>query len=82
MHDAVTMLDAPDLAGAEDREAPDPDRLPDDLLALYFREIGRRPLLLAAEELQLAREVESGRAAGLDRIIHALLRGRARSAEA
>ena len=37
----------------------------DDSVGLYFREMGQQSLLSAAEEVQLAKEIELGRAAAL-----------------
>ncbi|WP_128376810.1 RNA polymerase sigma factor [Streptomyces cavernae] len=62
---------AAELEGPEAAEAPEPVELPrtritdtsgpsSDLFRQYLREIGRIPLLTAAEEVELARRVEAG----------------------
>jgi RNA polymerase primary sigma factor len=54
------------LLGNEAHEAPlfDLSNVPiDDSVGLYFREMGQQQLLSADEEVQLAKEIEAGRAA-------------------
>nr|WSY55105.1 RNA polymerase sigma factor [Streptomyces sp. NBC_00886] len=64
-------LEEPTVGAVETAEAPEPDertrsRVADtgaptsDLFRQYLREIGRIPLLTAAEEVELARRVEAG----------------------
>ncbi len=66
MHDERSGLGGEgDAADGDSLTASALDRLPDDLSTLYFREIGQRPLLLPPEELELAQDVDAGRAARL-----------------
>ncbi|WP_413471278.1 sigma-70 family RNA polymerase sigma factor [Streptomyces noursei] len=65
--DATPAADAPDTTETPDAtEAPDPAPPADtsspssDLFRQYLREIGRIPLLTAADEVDLARRVEAG----------------------
>ncbi|WP_093626395.1 RNA polymerase sigma factor [Streptomyces sp. 3213.3] len=64
-------LEEPPAEAVETAEAPEPDERPrgrvadtgapsSDLFRQYLREIGRIPLLTAAEEVELARRVEAG----------------------
>ncbi|MET7574270.1 RNA polymerase sigma factor [Streptomyces sp. NPDC005492] len=64
-------LEEPTAEAVETAEAPEPDERPrsrvadtgapsSDLFRQYLREIGRIPLLTAAEEVELARRVEAG----------------------
>ncbi|MFJ9628046.1 RNA polymerase sigma factor [Streptomyces sp. NPDC091280] len=64
-------LEEPSAEAVETAEAPEPDERPrgrvadtgapsSDLFRQYLREIGRIPLLTAAEEVELARRVEAG----------------------
>ncbi|MER7047284.1 RNA polymerase sigma factor [Streptomyces jumonjinensis] len=55
--DAVEMPDPPESATASRAESGGPSS---DLFRQYLREIGRIPLLTAAEEVELARRVEAG----------------------
>jgi RNA polymerase primary sigma factor len=62
------LLDDDDLFGG-DHTAPlfDLSGVPiDDSVGLYFREMGQQSLLSAVEEVQLAKEIEAGRAAKKD----------------
>ncbi len=59
-------LDADDPENEESHAAPlfDLSNVPiDDSVGLYFREMGQQQLLTAEEEVQLAKEIEAGRAA-------------------
>jgi RNA polymerase primary sigma factor len=60
----------------EERREFTPDDLPAsaDSLALFLNEIGRYPLLTAAEEVALAKRVERGDAAAKERMINSNLR--------
>ncbi|MQS37203.1 RNA polymerase sigma factor [Streptomyces katsurahamanus] len=55
--DAVEMPDPPESATVSRAESGGPSS---DLFRQYLREIGRIPLLTAAEEVELARRVEAG----------------------
>ncbi|MBD0328977.1 MAG: sigma-70 family RNA polymerase sigma factor [Thermoleophilia bacterium] len=57
-------------------DAPAPEGLPGstDSLGLFLSEIGRHPLLTAAEEVALAKRVERGDAAAKERMINSNLR--------
>ncbi|MFI1888458.1 RNA polymerase sigma factor [Streptomyces jumonjinensis] len=55
--DAVEMPDPPESTTASRAESGGPSS---DLFRQYLREIGRIPLLTAAEEVELARRVEAG----------------------
>ena len=44
----------------EEEQTPQPAPLTDDLVRIYFREIGKMSVLDAAKELKLAREVQEG----------------------
>ncbi len=46
------------MAGAKVR-----DNVPDDLLAVFLEDIGRHPLLIPEEEVELAKRIEAGRTA-------------------
>ena len=46
--------------GAEDRVFHSRSRLHDDLIKMYFHEMGRVPLLTAAEEIEIARAIAEG----------------------
>jgi RNA polymerase primary sigma factor len=76
---AVEALAETDKLGDDDRpnaaEAADVD-LPagSDSLRLFLREIGRYPLLTAADEVALAKRVERGDAAAKERMINSNLR--------
>lgn len=68
--DELDLLDDPDLAELEDFGEDSPHAAPlfdlsnvpiDDSVGLYFREMGQQQLLTADEEVQLAKEIESGR---------------------
>lgn len=68
--DELDLLDDPDLAELEDLGEDSPHAAPlfdlsnvpiDDSVGLYFREMGQQQLLTADEEVQLAKEIESGR---------------------
>ena len=69
-----------DLGSPGSRESPDGQATVDDELEaldslhLLLREIGRRPLLTAAEEISLARRIEEGDAAARRRLIECNLR--------
>jgi RNA polymerase primary sigma factor len=74
-----TTLESPEIQTLlEDEERPEltPEDLPAsaDSLALFLNEIGRYPLLTAAEEVALAKRVERGDAAAKDRMINSNLR--------
>jgi RNA polymerase primary sigma factor len=76
-----TTLESPEiqtLLEDEDEERPDftPEDLPAsaDSLALFLNEIGRYPLLTAAEEVALAKRVERGDAAAKERMVNSNLR--------
>jgi RNA polymerase primary sigma factor len=59
-------LEADELEDDESHAAPlfDLSNVPiDDSVGLYFREMGQQQLLTAEEEVQLAKEIEAGRAA-------------------
>ena len=63
------LLDDEDLFDGADHTAPlfDLSGVPiDDSVGLYFREMGQQSLLSAPEEVQLAKEIEAGRAAKKD----------------
>jgi RNA polymerase primary sigma factor len=62
----AASLEADDLEDEEVHAAPlfDLSNVPiDDSVGLYFREMGQQQLLTAEEEVQLAKEIEAGRAA-------------------
>lgn len=68
--DELDLLEDPDLAELEDLGEDSPHAAPlfdlsnvpiDDSVGLYFREMGQQQLLTADEEVQLAKEIESGR---------------------
>jgi RNA polymerase primary sigma factor len=62
----AASLEADDLEDEEIHAAPlfDLSNVPiDDSVGLYFREMGQQQLLTAEEEVQLAKEIEAGRAA-------------------
>jgi RNA polymerase primary sigma factor len=74
-------LETPELELLEPEEAPEKeiDLTPDapaatDSLQLFLNEIGRHPLLTAAEEVALAKRVEQGDAAAKERMINSNLR--------
>ncbi len=50
--------------GEKSTFVPDGDEVTDDSVAMFLREIGRVPLLTAAEERELARRIERGRYIG------------------
>ncbi|MDA0245748.1 MAG: sigma-70 family RNA polymerase sigma factor [Chloroflexi bacterium] len=67
--DDLLLLDDDDLFDGADHTAPlfDLSGVPiDDSVGLYFREMGQQSLLSATEEVQLAKEIEAGRAAKKD----------------
>lgn len=55
------------------RDSSDVDGVP-DALTTYFRQIGRRPLLTPAEEINLAQRIERGDLAAKDKMIESNLR--------
>jgi RNA polymerase primary sigma factor len=67
--------EAEDSNDAEERTyEPDPAPLSADSLALFLNEIGRYPLLTAADEVALAKRVERGDLAAKERMINCNLR--------
>ena len=67
--DSDSMVDDPGYRNGRNHAAPlfDLSTVPiDDSVGLYFREMGQQQLLSADEEVQLAKEIEAGRAAELD----------------
>jgi RNA polymerase primary sigma factor len=72
--DLTTLADEGTSAFAETPEGPPPvdEFLPGGPAALYLREISRTPLLTAAEEVRLAQQLETGKAAAnqLERGVH------------
>ncbi|MDX2698742.1 RNA polymerase sigma factor [Streptomyces ipomoeae] len=58
--DAIETVEPPESAEAPRSRAADTSGPSSDLFRQYLREIGRIPLLTAAEEVELARRVEAG----------------------
>ncbi|MBJ7455778.1 MAG: sigma-70 family RNA polymerase sigma factor [Thermoleophilia bacterium] len=76
----VELIDEAEARARLAAQAPPPLRMTaqmpalGDSLALYLREIGKVPLLTAADEMRLAKRVEKGDAAARDHMIAANLR--------
>ena len=76
----VELIDEAEARARLAAQAPAPLRMTaqmpalGDSLALYLREIGKVPLLTAADEMRLAKRVEKGDAAARDHMIAANLR--------
>jgi RNA polymerase primary sigma factor len=79
-HDVIALElsalpeDGADGADGEERPAVAEDVVVGDSLSLFLREIGRYPLLTAAEEVALAKRVERGDREAKDRMITSNLR--------
>jgi RNA polymerase primary sigma factor len=79
-HDVIALelsarpADGADGADGEERPAVAEDVVVGDSLSLFLREIGRYPLLTAAEEVALAKRVERGDREAKDRMITSNLR--------
>ncbi len=72
-------MESPEIQTLLEDDEPELDLTPDepastDSLALFLNEIGRYPLLTAADEVALAKRVERGDAAAKERMINSNLR--------
>ena len=63
-----------DISGAVKPEEPSLTDISSDSVRMYLREIGRIPLLVGAEEIQLAKRIEKGEQSAKKKLIEANLR--------